>query len=165
MSDLGQIEASIRQHTRRAAMHRLAEGVRVGANFMAEMMKQAVSVPAPGEEGSPLGKHRRGGRTGVYRVGKPPYTRSGEGMESIGFQILSMDYEAGMIVFGFGVDASAPGGNGLPSYLLAHNSGIAYPTVGNGPKTVLKRPWRKPTFEKYRNDMFAAIVQVARGTL
>lgn len=174
---------------RRRAMMRLVAGVRAGSDHVCTVLKATVSAPTaesddrgPAEPGvfewhpekyrgdvpqwaagSPIRHHRR--RNGVLhaKIGDPPYMRSGEGRNSIGFQITRVDYVEGVVVVRFGVDGTAR--DPQHPYMLFHERGIRYPTLGpsKGTGPLIVRPWLRPTLRKYWDEFGAIVIMVGRG--
>jgi len=179
------IDQTVLEHAaRRAAMGALEQGVREGATYMCELLRAAVSGPGNIVSSGPHGrgvsspfrfrrKTSRGGRWENYPQEwegaqkfrhDPPGVRTGAGRNSIGYQIKDRDDAKGTITFMIGVDASAPGGmTTLASYLLGHDFGIRYPTIGpmKGSGPVLQRPWFRSTIDRYWESFSSVIVSVA----
>jgi hypothetical protein len=186
--------AALRERLRRRAFHRLEAGCRVGSDWLVEVMKNVVDRPSHGADlrgpvaegvfewhpqafrfgadekgeytyGSPLGPTRRRRGGGTYRMGAPPYMRTGAGMRSICFEIIERDITEGRLVIRFGTDASAR--SAAAPYMLMHEKGINYPTIGpakgSGPKLI--RPWLRPTVRRYYIEFTSLIIAVARGLL
>jgi hypothetical protein len=181
--------AALTQLIKARAIQALEVGVRSGADWLCEVIKTVVSRPhsehderGPAPEaifqwhpaaytrgpymfGSRLTRRRRTIDGVRFRVGEPPYMRSGEGMRSVCFQIMERNVNECRIVVRIGVDGSAPGGTTtLQSYMWAHETGIMYPTRGprKGSRPLI-RPWMQPALERYRNDFIQQVVNVARG--
>jgi hypothetical protein len=124
------------------------------------------------------GKQRRGrkGKTwqpggpkaGVFGREGPPGMVSGAGMQSIGYQIVNKDFDAGTITLRIGVDDSAPGGfTTLQSYLFAWDTGIRSlakgELKGKASGTVRQKPWLRVTISRYWSEFAAIVILRARG--
>jgi hypothetical protein len=175
------LERYLREELRRRAFARLEAGVRAGSDLMCTILKEVVSG-APGEDlrrearsGSPFVymdrqtgrvRSRRPSEKGIANVrDKAPGVDSGAGRASICFEIIRRDEAAGTITVRIGVDASAPGGTDMQSYMLAHDMGIRYPTRGpaKGSGAVIQRPWLRAGIKKYWSEFAAEVILVSRG--
>lgn len=163
---------------RARAFARLVQAAHVTGDFMCEVLKGVVSGQSPGHRPGPAsvtpflyvdrsGRMRRRRGEGEYRRGQPPGVVTGAGMQSIKYQIREQDLVAGRVLLWIGVDASAPGGTYLQSYMLAHDLGIRYPTRGplKGTGPVIQHPWLRVTVHRYKAPMAQLIVGVTRGLM
>ena len=170
---------NLRAVIRGRAMTRLEQGLRVGGDWMVEVLKATVSCQSgdtPRQGTAATSPHRylepgksraRPWRRAEYTtrtVDKPPGMESGAGRESIGFQITDKDYDAGRMVLRLGVDGTARGGmSQLQSYMLGHELGIRYPTRGHGPRRLIQHPWLRSTIVRYFSEFGAIVVMTARS--
>ena len=169
---------NLRAILRARALDRLEAGLRAGADHMCELLKATVSGPGAGDVRGPAsvspylfversGRVRRRKQSeGANRYrDRAPGMVAGAGRASIGFQIKSKDYDKGEIVLRIGVDASAPGGTYIQTYLLAHDMGIRYPTRGpaKGLGPVIQRPWFRTTLHRYWSEFASITIAAARG--
>lgn len=171
---------AFRERLRRRAFHRLERGVRVGADWLVEVLKATVGgatveqfVHGPASV-TPFAYVERDGRvrvrprqwSGAERLrDTPPGRITGAAQASICFQIVERDIGAGRLVLRIGTDATAPGGTYIQSYLVAHEFGIRYPTRGplKGTGPVVQRPWARVTIQRYWVEWTSLAVAVARG--
>ena len=162
---------------RTIVMDRLERGVRSGADHLVIMLKALVSGPGGPDTRRPASvtpflKVDRQGRVtrrrgeGQYVRRGPPQMRSGEGMRSICFGDIRRDDAAGTIIVGIGVKAGAAGGTQqLKSYMMAHDLGIHYPTIGpaKGTGPVIQHPWLRSGVNHYLPEFTTIVTSVAQG--
>jgi hypothetical protein len=180
-------EAQLVARIRTIAMDRVEAGLRVGGDYAVEMLKAIVSEPAAPDLSRPTstipffyvdtnGRKRRGRRGKQWQPNGPvaeaftrqgpPGMRSGAGRDSIKFQIVDRDDQAGTIKLRIGVDASAPGGmHTLRSYLFGHEIGIRYPTVGpaKGLGAVVQHPWLRNGVRRYLPEVQQVVTDTVEG--
>ena len=167
------------------AMARLEAGLRSGGDWLCEILKATVDGNGASEFAgkaavSPFiyvdenGKQRRGRRGKTWKPGVdaptafgrsgPPGMITGAGRESIGYQIVDKDFDAGTITLRIGVEDSPDARGGfkqLPGYMMGHELGIRRGKKGLG--VVTQRPWLRVTVSRYWSEFAAIVILRARG--
>ena len=171
------------------AMDRLADRANGAAGWMRTILQSVVAgggnspfrgsaAQAPFVYVDEGGGRRRGRRGQLWQLKKgpagrppplatdfgregPPGKRSGDGQESIGFQIVK-DWSVPKITIRFGTDSTTARGGmtTLPSYMMGWELGIRYPTHGprRGQDQVRQKPWLRTTIDHNLPEFLSQII-------